>query len=77
MKLLISLKPEDIDLNSPKFDYAAFKPRSAARAIVLDNKKIALIHVKTHGYMLPGGGVDNDDLIDGLNREVLESLDMK
>lgn len=75
MKLLISLKPEDINRNSPKFDYAAFKPRTAARAVVLDNKKIALIHVKTHGYyMLPGGGVDSDDLIDGLKREALEEL---
>ncbi len=75
MDLLASLKPEDVEQGAPAFDYSAFSPRSAVRAIVYDGKRIALIHVSKHGYyMLPGGGVDGDDLQTAIKREVLEEL---
>ena len=75
MKLLATIKPEDVDPDSPRFDYAAFRPRLAARAIIFDGAKIALIHVSRHDYyMLPGGGVEDDDITANLKREVLEEL---
>lgn len=75
MQLLATIKPEDVDGDSPSFDYKAFGPRIAARAIVFDDKKIALIYISEHNYyMLPGGGVDEDDLRTGLVREILEEL---
>ena len=75
MKQLAIIKPEDVDSSSPKFDYATFKPRTAARAIISDGSRIALVHVGGHGYyMLPGGGVEDENLSSGLTREILEEL---
>ena len=76
MKLLATLKAEDVEPNSPHFDYDSFIPRRAARAIVFDGDKVALIHVKEHDYyMLPGGGLEDDENPqDGLIREVAEEL---
>lgn len=75
MKLLATLKAQDVEPNAPHFEYASFKPRTAARAIILDEGKVALIHVKGHGYyMLPGGGVENEDIVMELHREILEEL---
>src|SRR6185312_14016069 len=75
MKLLATIKPEDVDGNSPAFDYTTFKPRTAVRAIVFDDTKVALIRVGKQGYyMLPGGGVENEEIITGLRREILEEL---
>jgi 8-oxo-dGTP pyrophosphatase MutT (NUDIX family) len=75
MKLLATIKPEDVDADVPSFDYGTFTPRTAARAIVFDGEKVALIHIIEHGYyMLPGGGTDGDDLQTGLAREILEEL---
>lgn len=75
MKLLATIKPEDVDDTAPKFDYSAFKPRTAARAIIFDGSKVALIRINQHGYyMLPGGGVEDEDMIDGLKREILEEI---
>lgn len=43
--------------------------------VLLDEKKVALIHVSVHDYfMLPGGGIDDDDLEDGLKREIQEEI---
>ena len=75
MKLLATIKPEDVDADSPSFEYGSFKPRTAARAVVFDGEKMALIHISKHDYyMLPGGGIDSDDLRTGLAREILEEL---
>lgn len=76
MKLLATLKAEDVEPDAPHFDYDSFTPRRAARAIVFDGDKIALIHVKEHNYyMLPGGGLEDDENPqDGLIREVAEEL---
>lgn len=75
MKLLTTLKAQDAEAGAPYFDYASFKPRTAARAIVFDEGRIALIHVKEHDYyMLPGGGVENENMIAELQREILEEL---
>lgn len=75
MKLLTTLRAEDVEPDAPTFDYTSFKPRTAVRAIVFDEDKIALIHVKEHDYyMLPGGGVENEDIATELHREILEEL---
>jgi 8-oxo-dGTP pyrophosphatase MutT (NUDIX family) len=75
MKLLATFKAEDVEPGAPIFDYASFKPRTAARAIVFDEDKVALIHVEEHDYyMLPGGGVEDEDIVTELHREVLEEL---
>jgi len=48
--------------------------REAARAVIIEDKKILLVHLeKTNEYKFPGGGVEtNESLIDALKREVLE-----
>ncbi len=75
MKLLATIKPEDVDADSPSFEHESFKPRMAARAVVLDGEKVALIHIAEHDYyMLPGGGIEGDNLLMGLAREILEEL---
>lgn len=75
MKLLTTLKAENVDSDAPQFDYATFKPRTAARAIIFDGDKVALVHVKEHDYyMLPGGGIENEDMTAELQREILEEL---
>lgn len=75
MMLLATIKAQDVEPDAPRFDYASFKSRTAARAIVSDENKIALIHVKEHGYyMLPGGGVENENIATELHREILEEL---
>ena len=79
MKLLATFKAKDVDSDTPEFDYASFKPRSAARTIVFDENKVALIYIREHGYyMLPGGGLEDDeDAHTGLTREIAEELGCK
>jgi 8-oxo-dGTP pyrophosphatase MutT (NUDIX family) len=78
MKLLATIKAQDVEADDPHFDYESFKPRTAVRAIVFDGDKVALIYVREHGYyMLPGGGIDNNGLQAGLAREVVEELGCK
>lgn len=75
MKLLATLKPEDVESTVPKFDYNTFTPRAAGRAIVFDQERVALIHVTKHDYyMLPGGGIENENIHAGLIREICEEL---
>ena len=71
MKLLLELKDEDIGMRSKK---VKMRKRSAARAILFKNNKIALLHVTKDGYhKLPGGGVEKGETIeDALFREILE-----
>ena len=75
MKLLATIRPSDVDPDAPDFDYENFRPRIAARAVLLDGDKVALIHVSGPDYyMLPGGGIDGDDIAAGLQRELAEEL---
>jgi 8-oxo-dGTP pyrophosphatase MutT (NUDIX family) len=80
MRLLATITPEDVDANSPRFDYGSFKPRLAARAVVFDGNKVALVKIGKHDYyMLPGGGVESEDedILSGLKREIREELGCK
>ncbi len=75
MKLLASIRPEDVDASVTPQDYSTFKTRLAGRAIVFDGNKVALVKVGKHNYyMLPGGGLDGDNIQTGLAREILEEL---
>lgn len=75
MKLLATLKADDVESDAPHFYYASFKPRRAGRAIIFDKGKVALIYVARHGYyMLPGGGIEDEDIVNGLKREIIEEL---
>ncbi|HEU4966104.1 MAG TPA: HAD-IA family hydrolase [Candidatus Saccharimonadales bacterium] len=72
-ELLATIYPEDVDPSVSGFAYDTYTSRTAGRAIVFDGDKVALIHVSKHGYyMLPGGGVENEDIRAALQREVLE-----
>lgn len=73
MKLLASIRPEDVDSEAPQSDYAAFSERQAGRAIIFDGDRVCLIHVSVHGYyMLPGGGIEDEDIPAALAREIME-----
>jgi 8-oxo-dGTP pyrophosphatase MutT (NUDIX family) len=75
MKLLATIKSVDVNPKAKSLNYATFTPRSAARVILFDDNKVALIHVSAHDYyMLPGGGIDDDDIKTGLGREVREEM---
>jgi len=73
MELLATIRPSDVDPDAPDFDYGTFRERVAGRAVMFDGDKVALIFVEKDGYyMLPGGGIDDDDMAAGLARELLE-----
>lgn len=75
MKLLASIHPEDVDAQAPQSDYATFTVRPAGRAILFDGDKVCLIHVSAQGYyMLPGGGIEDEDIPAGLAREIMEEV---
>lgn len=76
MKPLATIRPEDVDTNAPHTDYSNFEIRHAVRVILFNGQKVALLHVKKHGYyMLPGGGIDEgEDAMTGLARELQEEL---
>jgi len=75
MKLLFTLKSTDVSQTAKKLNYKTYKSRKAARAIIYDGSRIALIHVSAHKYyMLPGGGIDDNSIKQGLKREVREEL---
>ncbi len=75
MQLLAIIKSIDVNPKAKSLNYATFTPRNAARVILLDDKKIALIYISAHDYyMLPGDGIDDDDIETGLRREVREKM---
>lgn len=71
----------DADFNLPENgDDTQFKDRLAARAILLDDDgRVALINSTKRGcYKLPGGGVDEGELVrEALEREVIEEAGYK
>jgi 8-oxo-dGTP diphosphatase len=76
MKLLATLRDQDFDANAPKVDHSDYFHRHAARAVVLDGAKVALLKVTKHDYhKLPGGGIENDeDQPTAVKREAMEEL---
>ena len=77
MRLLASIKPEDVDSRVLPSSYADYRARLAGRAIIFDDtNKVCLVHVRAHDYyMLPGGGVESgEDILVALTREIMEEV---
>jgi ADP-ribose pyrophosphatase YjhB (NUDIX family) len=72
MELLAEIYDEDINEKANKVE--KYRLRKAARAIILDKDKIALMKVSKRGYhKLPGGGIDeNEKILEALEREIME-----
>jgi 8-oxo-dGTP pyrophosphatase MutT (NUDIX family) len=73
MKLIRTITNKDFD--QPDADESAMRPRSAARAVILDSDdNVALITVHVGSYhKIPGGGLeDGEDAKVALHREVKE-----
>lgn len=64
------------DFGGPEADYASYQVRQAARAVVFDGNRVALIHVSNRGYyMLPGGGIaTGENYASAIARELQEEL---
>lgn len=80
MKLLLTIKEQDIFPEAPVMDAAGFRRREAARAVVLDDSgSVPLLKVNRYQYhKLPGGGVDKDEDIEtALERELMEEIGCK
>lgn len=73
-EVIIEIKDQDWnpDYVTPKDN--EFLTRKAARGILIDNGKIALLHVsKLNYHKLPGGGLENDETpVEAFKREILE-----
>jgi 8-oxo-dGTP diphosphatase len=76
MKLLLEIRDEDIGLDSKKTE---MKKREAARAVMLNGKKIAILNVSKADYhKLPGGGLEGSESIEeALFREIKEETGCK
>ncbi len=75
MKLLCTVKSVVVNPSVADLDYSSFKPRNAARAVLFDGQKIYLIYVSAHDYyMLPGGGIEQENMEEGLRRELREEV---
>jgi ADP-ribose pyrophosphatase YjhB (NUDIX family) len=77
MKLLLTLKEQDIDPSAASVNPTDFSHRRAARAVVSnDQGEIGLLKVGNHNYhKLPGGGVEaGEDMQKALRRELLEEI---
>jgi 8-oxo-dGTP pyrophosphatase MutT (NUDIX family) len=77
MKLLATITDQDISDNAQKLAADDFYQRSAARAIVINDKnEVYLLSMSNHGYhKLPGGGIDKgEDIHEALYRELMEEI---
>lgn len=80
MKVIHTIKEQDINPSAPNVDRTAFRQRHAVRAVVLDDQgRVALLHATVHNYhKLPGGGIDDgEDKIAALERELMEEIGCK
>lgn len=65
----------DIIIDDKIKDKSASVYRETARAIILDGHQILLAYSKTFDdYMTPGGGIENEDPIETLKRELIEEV---
>lgn len=74
LKLLAEIN--DLDLGLPALAVAEWCERSAARAVLIRDSSIALLHVSRFAYYkLPVGGVEpGEDFSSALAREVIEEV---
>lgn len=75
MKLLAFFSDQDLNHKLPIPNRSGYNVRRAGRAILTNSKgEIALMFVGKHSmYKLPGGGIDeNEDIHEGLKREIME-----
>lgn len=72
MNILAELR--DVDFGFVNLSVSEYRKRVAARAVLLKDNNVALMHVSKKGYYkLPGGGVDEGESVEqGLRRELLE-----
>lgn len=73
MRLLFTIDTKDYIMSGTKF------VRPSSRAIIIQNKKIAMVHsLKYDYYKFPGGGIEQgEDKITALIREVKEEAGLK
>ncbi len=71
--------PADVDRTMHYTGLDKYTIRHACRGVILNDKNnVALVHVgKYDYYMLPGGGIDEDDHLTALSREISEELGAK
>lgn len=77
MKLILTIKEQDIVPGAPLRDTSGFQKREASRAVVLDDSGgVYLLKVGLHNYhKLPGGGIDpGEDIESALTRELKEEI---
>jgi 8-oxo-dGTP diphosphatase len=74
-KIILVLDQHEIDASKLDSQRKNYRQRSAARAVLMDDKgSVALMHAtKRQYYKLPGGGIDEgEDVLAALTRELLE-----
>lgn len=77
MKRLLTIYESDIYPGKENVSSKNFKERSAARAVVINDKnQVALLKASAYNYhKLPGGGVEtNENMLSALKRELLEEI---
>jgi len=76
MKHVATIREQDLNPGAVSADTPVFSRREAARAVVFDGPKVALLKVrKRNYYKLPGGGIEpGEDAKAGLAREALEEI---
>lgn len=78
MEIIKIIRDKDVGLETPNPN--TWTKRIASRGIIFNsNDKLALLNVSRRRYhKLPGGGIDPDeDLLEGLKREILEEVGCK
>lgn len=75
MKLICDLSDQSFSTSQQNIDRSGYTVRKAARGVMTNKKgEVALMWVDKYKiYKLPGGGInDNEDIHEGLKRELLE-----